>query len=446
MERADVAVVGAGAAGLMAARELRRHGVRVVVLEARDRVGGRILTHRDPRVPLPLELGAEFVHGEAPLTRRLLAEAGLTTCDVAGERWQARAGRLGRTGWAKPIDRVLGRIDPAAPDLSLEEFLVRVVARSGRRRSAEARAAREFVESYHAADPARVGVRSLAPAPGERPSESASQVARVEGGYDGLPRWLARDLEDELRLRSPVAAIDWRPGHVELTLRAEAPGARRVLARAAIVTAPLGVLAAPVTHRDGLLLRPDPAPVRRALGGLAMGAVTRLACWFRAPPWEATAAADPERLARASFFHTRGPTFRVWWTSYPMSWPLAVAWSGGPRAAALAARGRRAVEPTAVSELAAALGLSRRVVASRLEATWLHDWQSDVHSRGAYSYALVGGSGAPRALARPVEGTLFFAGEATDTAGRTGTVEGALASGLRAARQVLRGRKAGRPR
>ena len=63
MERADVAVLGAGVAGLAAARELRRRGLTVVVLEARDRIGGRILTVRDPRLPVPVELGAEFVHG-----------------------------------------------------------------------------------------------------------------------------------------------------------------------------------------------------------------------------------------------------------------------------------------------------------------------------------------------------------------------------------------------
>jgi monoamine oxidase len=435
VERADVAVVGAGVAGLVASRELHRQGFKVIVLEARDRVGGRILTHRDPRVPLPIELGAEFLHGEAPLTRGLLGEAGLTTYEVAGEHRGAHRGKVGHAAMWRSIDRILRHIDADAPDRSFADFL------AGLRGAAPAdrRAARSFVESFHAAEPSVIGVHSLAPEPGERPSETASHVARVEGGYDLLPRWLAVDVEAALRLRSPVAVIDWRRGRVEITLRPSAPGERRVLAQAAIVTVPLGVLAAPPRAAGALLLRPDPPSIRRACGRLAMGAVTRLVCWFRAPPWASGSRShDAERLARTSFLHTSGPTFRAWWTSYPMGWPLAVAWSGGPPAAALEARGREAIERTAVAELAAALGLPRRAVSSRLLATWTHDWQADVHARGAYSYARVGGSGAARALSRAVEGTLFFAGEHADAGGRTGTVEGALASGLRAARQVTR--------
>jgi monoamine oxidase len=124
-------------------------------------------------------------------------------------------------------------------------------------------------------------------------------------------------------------------------------------------------------------------------------------------------------------------------------WPLAVAWCGGPRAAAIARRGPGAVQSTALAELAAALGLPRRAVTSRLAATWMHDWEQDRYARGAYSYARVGGAGAARSLSRPVDGTLFFAGEATDTTGHTGTVEGALTSGLRAARQIRRALGAG---
>lgn len=435
MERVDVAVVGAGVAGLAAARELRRSGLQVVVLEARDRLGGRILTVRDPRLPLPVELGAEFVHGAAPLTHRILTEAGIATCDVAGEHWRARRGRLAPTRLWEPVDRVLRRIDRRAPDRSFDDFLA---ALGDRASAGDRRAARAFVQGYHAADPAEIGVRSLAPRGRSLPSDGAT-LARVHGGYDQLPRWLAGGLEAELRLRSPVAAIEWRRGRVELTVRPEARGGRRLVARAAIVTVPAGVLAAGPADRGGLRLEPDPPRIRRACGLLEMGAVVRLACWFRDFPWRAgPSGRGPEPTARASFLNLGGPTFGVWWTAYPLDWPLAVAWTGGPQAAAIALAGRRAVQSAAVGELAAALRLPRRAVAARLQATWMHDWQRDVHSRGAYSYARVGGAGAARSLSRPVEDTLFFAGEATDTGGHTGTVEGALASGLRAARQVAR--------
>ena len=437
MERADVAVVGAGVAGLAAARELRRRGLAVIVLEARDRIGGRILTVHDPRLPMPVELGAEFVHGAAPLTYRLLAEAAITTCDLGGEHWRAHHGRLARIEAWPPIERILRRIDRRAPDRSFDDFL----AGLGRRTPAgDRRATRAFVEGYHAADPADLSVRSLAPLAADEegpPGDAVTQIARVHGGYDQLPRWLAGELQAELRLRSPVTAIEWRRGHAQLAVPRDTGAVRRFVARAAIVTVPAGVLAAGPAQPGGLRLLPDPPRIRRSSGLVAMGAAARLACWFRELPWSAAVAGrHREPTARASFWHLDGPTFAVCWTAYPLRWPLAVAWTGGPRAVALASRGRRAVESVAVAELAAAFGLPRRAVTSRLVATWMHDWQHDVYSRGAYSYARVGGAGAARSLSRPVEDTLFFAGEATDTGGHTGTVEGALASGLRAARQV----------
>ncbi|HEX6863196.1 MAG TPA: FAD-dependent oxidoreductase [Thermoanaerobaculia bacterium] len=110
MERLDVAVVGAGVAGLAAARELARKGFRVAVFEAHDRIGGRIFTHRDGQVPVPIELGAEFIHGEALETRRLLDAARLLAVEVSGEHRWARRGRL------RPARRYWSGIrDPGAP-------------------------------------------------------------------------------------------------------------------------------------------------------------------------------------------------------------------------------------------------------------------------------------------------------------------------------------------
>jgi monoamine oxidase len=81
-------------------------------------------------------------------------------------------------------------------------------------------------------------------------------------------------------------------------------------------------------------------------------------------------------------------------------------------------------------------GALKRRLRSTLEETWHHDWQSDPFARGAYSYVLTGGKKARRALAKPIDDTLFFAGEATDATGEAGTVAGALLSGIRAAREV----------
>jgi monoamine oxidase len=426
MKRADVVVVGAGAAGLAAADALQEAGFGVVVLEARDRIGGRILTHRDARVPVPIELGAEFVHGDAPETTRLLREAGRVVLDLSGQSWERRGSRLQTAGeYWRQVDRVLSLARAEGEDLSLADWLAK---KPGGRSLARGRTlARRFVQGFHAADPARVSLRSLA-GQGEAPTESARSAGRVADGYDRLIQWLERRLQD-LRLSSPVAGISWEKGGAELEIRPEGAEPYRIAARAVVVTAPLGVLQA-----GSLRFHPElPPGTRRALGLLAMGSVVHMAFWFREAPWTLV---DDRDLSRLRFLHTGDDAINVWWTAYPARVPLAVAWSGGPPAAALLARGAGAVADHALGVLADTLGLTRRRVESRVEAFWTHDWSADPWSRGAYSYPLVGGAGAARNLARPIAGTLFLAGEATDAEGRNGTVEGAVGSGLRAAGQV----------
>jgi monoamine oxidase len=424
----DVAVVGAGVAGLAAAGELRRRGYRVGVFEARDRIGGRIHTLRDERVQVPIELGAEFIHGEAPLTEGILREAGLVDVDIAGDHWLAERGHLRPyDGYWGRIDEVLDQIDPDGEDQSVEDFLA---TRPGGRSFARDRtAARDFVIGFHAADPAQMSALSIAPTNGEGPSESAARGGRIVQGYDRVPEWLARDLGESLKLAAPVREIAWERGKVELTVGDDS---QKITARAAVVTVPISVLQEPPDAPGGIRFLPDPPRLRRTLGLIAMGAVVRLVLGFREVPWKGRGDLD-----RMSFLHLGGDdAFRVCWTPYPLRAPVLVAWSGGPPAAELSRQKPAEIESAALRILAEHLGISRQRIASRLEGIWSHDWQADPFSRGAYSYARVGGSGAAWELARPVEKTLFFAGEATDEEGRTGTVEGAIATGLRAARQV----------
>ncbi len=335
-------MIGAGVAGLAAARDLLHRGREVIVLEARDRIGGRILTVRDPRVPMPLELGAEFVHGDAPDTRRVLREAAIGTVALPGEHWSATGGTLRPARALAGIDQVLSRIDPGAPDRSLSEFLAR---RPGGRGLAAAReATRRFIQGFDAADPNRISVHSIAAESGARATGGALHSERLFQGYDHVPAQLARDLGERVRLGTVVSGIAWRRGTATVTARRRGGRTLRVRTRVVVVALPLGVLQQGAGVPGAVELAPDPPSIRRAIDALAMGTVTHLTFAFGEFPWAGLEPRHGGSLDALGFLHvTEGP-FNVWWTLHPLRWPIAVAWCGGPPARALSRLPRRELE------------------------------------------------------------------------------------------------------
>lgn len=437
-EHADVVVIGAGMAGLAAARDLRAAGLDVLIVEARERIGGRVFTRHDTTLGVPVELGAEFVHGRAPEVEALAREAGLVTCDISGERFASAAGRLRPQPdfWAE-LERVMARLPRRGRDRSFQDFLA---GRPGGAALAGARRlAARFVEGFHAADLTRISAHALAE--GGSPREPAdSRIGRVLGGYDLLARHLAGPLSGRIRLGACAERVEWGEDGVSITVRPSAGGAAHVIeSRAAVITVPVGVLVAEPGAPGSIAFDPPLAARRGAIDRLAMGAVVRVAVSVREAPWSAAASrampgADPGRM---SFVQGEDEHFPVWWTSHPLRVPLLVGWAGGPRAQRLAALSPGEIADTATRSLARLFGLSASRARALVVDTWMHDWVHDPFSRGAYSYPLVGGVGAWRALGRPLHGVLFFAGEATEPEARSGTVHGALHSGQRAARELL---------
>ena len=403
MRSLDVIVVGAGAAGLAAASRLAKAGRSVLVLEARDRIGGRCWTRRMDGVGAPVELGAEFIHGRPRATLDLLRAAGVPGVDSRRTQRLLRNGKLleidgfGEAQKATRAHALLRRKDLSFAELLSTQRLPRLTMSL----------ARMMVEGFDAADPERVSARDIV----EEWSHalSASQM-RPQGGYGPLLQTLVAPGVKFL-FRKRVGTIRWTPGAVEVD---------GIRARQVVITLPLGVLQAGDVRFD-----PDPGKAR-PLAQLASGPVIRVAMRFAEPFWE-------KRCPEVAFFHSLEAAFPTLWTPLPMRAPLMTAWAGGPKAARLAGLPEEALLRHALASLRSVLG---RV--PRPRSFLVQDWQADPLSRGGYSYVLVGGQGARASLARPVHDTLFFAGEATD-AEEAGTVAGALRSGTRAATEILRG-------
>jgi monoamine oxidase len=160
-----------------------------------------------------------------------------------------------------------------------------------------------------------------------------------------------------------------------------------------------------------------------------MGEVVRLVLRFRESFWR-------EALGDAAFVHSREP-FPTPWTAAPLDLPMLTLWAGGPAASRLRPSGMREAVGTALHQLCRLFETSPARLRKLLVGAHVHDWTADPFSRGAYSYQSVGGASAPRELGRPVDDTLFFAGEATSME-QSGTVPGAIESGRLAARRALR--------
>ncbi len=424
-------VIGAGVAGLAAAERLASAGRRVILIEARDRIGGRILTIHEPGFPYPIELGAEFIHGGSPDLWDAVAAAGLAVDEVPQRHVRTHAGdQRPLADLRRLVERVLGPHPETAPDRSFREVLRERVANG--MDPADAEAALRYVEGFHAADADRLGTRALADGESGGSAEDQRQF-RVREGYAGIVGWLAARLDPAavtLRLGTVATGLRWRPGEVRVAAVSPDGRPNEVTAGRAIITVPLAFLK-PGAGGSALPIEPRPPGWDSALVALEMGAAYHIVLRFDRPWWEQAAASGP------NFFHGSWEAFPVWWTAAPARRPVLTGWAGGPAAAALAGLSMEELRQEALASLASLFYVNLEILEAHMLAGHAHDWAGDPFSRGAYSYGGVGAVESRHTLAQPVADTLFLAGEAFAGRGGTGTVHGALETGRRAAARVL---------
>jgi len=434
-DETDVVVIGAGAAGLAAARELSAARCNVIVLEARDRIGGRINTHFDE---WPIELGAEFVHGKPPETFAIVERAQLKLDAVPNRHWHFHDGIVTRSSefWSK-VEAVM---DEMSRYRGRDEDFAHFVHQYKQRTQIEdvESIAKLYVEGFHAAHADRISVHGL-----NETNEAAAEIDdekqfRVQGGYKQVATVLHDDAViagAKFYFNAVVEEVNWRRNQVQVTTRA----GEIFKARCLLITLPLGLLQHSANEDGRVRFTPALNEHLMAASKLAMGHVVKVMLRFREPFWEDLSV--PSEGGRAglkdfAFIHGPAELLPTWWTQFPERVPVLTGWAGGTRAEGLSKLSDDSLLDQSLQTLTHIFHTSKSFLEELLQEFYTHNWQKDPFAVGAYSYIPVGGVDAREQLARALDETIFFAGEATNTEGHHGTVHGAIATGLRAAGEI----------
>ena len=412
---ASTLIIGAGAAGLHAASELSRLGRPCLILEARDRIGGRIHTVPDGD-GRPFETGAEFVHGDLPITRRLMEEIGVKKMAAGGSWVSLRGGEASDgTNAGNEWNTMLKKMRALKHDTSLQDFLDEHYA--GNAYATLKDRAVSYAEGFDSADASRASAIAL----GEEWSNEEGKNYRVEGGYAALTDFLARQClaaGSRIELSHRVERIVVSSNGVDVTA-----GGKVIRSENAIVALPLGVL-----QRDGHALLPNAASQMGALRLLGMGDVIKFIFRFHEAFWEGEHPGLGFLLGSGEV-----PT---WWTQAPEKSMWLTGWMAGRAARAHAHLSEELLREAALKSLAQIFSRDIYSLEVLLEEAFVFNWSNDPFSLGSYAYATVDSKAAQAVLREPFGSRIFFAGEYMYDGPAMGTVEAALWSGLDVARQV----------
>lgn len=424
----DVIIIGAGASGLACAEKLIEAGLDVLVLEARNRVGGRAHTlHTTPNAE-PIELGAEFIHGAPKSTLDYMKSFDLGFYDVSEERYLLKNSKLERIsdfyGHLGKIMRKLSQ-DPKK-DRPIREFIKSHKSIQDPWKKLFA----SFVEGFHGADLNLMGENGLADTE-ETDDDTINEASlfRPVLGYTTLFEKLSYRLKEHgaLRFNMNVREIIWSQGQAEIQV-STAAGDEIFHARKVVVSVPVGVL-----KSEHFKISPFPKSLQPILDHIEMGHVQKLIFRFQNRFWE-------DVIKKPISFVLAGPDtyFPTWWTMLPMRSFHLVAWQGGPKAFEMSLWSQEDRIKKALQTLSQWTQKPMSYLMEQMQSCDCHDWTLDPFAQGAYSYVKTGGQVHATQFSRPIKNTLYFAGEATRTGSTRATVSGALDAGIRAALQILK--------
>ena len=420
----DVVIVGAGAARLMAAWELVRVNKKVLILEAKDRIGGRIYTLEDNKFIMPIELGAEFVHGKLKLTQSLLQRAKISSYEVIGDIWRKEEKGLEKeSDFLDDYSLLRQKFKNLNSDLSVADFLHNHLNEP---KHEELRTSlKTYVEGYYAADTKKASTLAMK----EELEKADDEQYRVEGGYKQLIEFFHKELMNKncpVLISTPVQKVKWQNGKVEIRTDKDTLHSKKVL-----LTVPLGVLQAGRPLFDPAL--PEIVEAARHLG---FGPVIKIILQFTKAFWMDKEYTGQNDLRKAGFIFSTEEV-PTWWTSYPKQAPIIVGWLGGPNAEKFKELSEEVILHKALDSLANIFTV-KEVQLRRILDHWIvSNWVKDPYCCGGYSYDVVDGGKHKQVLKEPVASKIFFAGEALYEGIEVGTVEAALVNGREIAHKLI---------
>jgi monoamine oxidase len=428
--KVDVIIIGGGASGLAAGKEISKAGKKVCILEARNRLGGRIHTLNVPGFSTHIEAGAEFVHGDMPVTKSLLKEGGIEFNSIEGDYYRIKNGKFqDPENLLTTFSTLISKAGSLEQDLPFSEFLDQYLNEEKFKDVRENAIA--FVEGYDAADIKRASTFALRE---EWKNFGQSDQYRLKSGHIKLIDFLSNEIikhNGEIFLSTVAKEIRWKRDNVEVI----SDKGKIYSARKALITVPLGVLRSTPDDQAHIRFSPGLPGKLEAAKSIGYGTATKVFLEFKNAFWESSEN-QIRKMTDLGLLISDTP-FTACWTQLPNKTPLLTGWLAGPQAEKNKNKSDENIINMALDALGYIFNTDRSFLVENLRAGKAVNWQTDPFSLGAYSYATVESSKAKKILAQPVEDTLFFAGEALSEGTAMGAVEEALANGIKTAKELL---------
>lgn len=416
MQKQTIIIIGGGASGLFAANKLAGK-CQVILLEAKERLGGRICSKTIPYSLQVIETGAEFIHGHQKLTLKLLKKAGIKYKPVEGSMYYKENGKLQKqTEMIKDWDALMHKMKKVKKDISLYDFLQKYFASD--KYTALRRQAINYAQGFDLADIKVASVRALYK---EWQNEEQDNF-RLPQGYGALIDFLKEACIHKgctILTGKKVKHVEWQKNAVTVhTINNETFTGNKL-----IVTTPVHLLATS-SGTCSIKFTPSLEEYTRAAANIGMGEVIKVIIVFKKLFWPA-----------AMGFVFSNEIFPTWWTQSTSEYML-TGWVGGTSAVQLKHQNDETILQKAIASLSAIFNLTEDDIKNNITQAIVCNWQNEAHGLHGYSYSTLYSEEARVVLNTPVDNTIFFAGEGLYEGNSPGTVEAALVTGKQVAKKI----------